>query len=145
MHLPRRAVFQLTHLFNHCFRLSYFPATWKEAKVVTLPKPAKDTRFLQNLRSISFLSTMGKLVEKVIRQIIQRHLDDTDLLNASQFGFRARHSTTFQCIRLTYHVTLNYNRNIFTAEVSLDIEKAFEPHGTLTCYKSYRYYNFRKI
>jgi hypothetical protein len=48
------------------------------------------------------------------------------MLNASQFVFRARHSTTLQCVRLTDHVTLNFNNKMSTAAVFLDIEKAFD-------------------
>jgi hypothetical protein len=48
------------------------------------------------------------------------------LLNASQFGSRARHSTTLQCMRLADHITLNFNNKMSTAAVFLDIEKAFD-------------------
>jgi hypothetical protein len=48
------------------------------------------------------------------------------LLNSSQFGFRADHSTTLQCMRLQDHITLNLNKNMSTAAVFLDIEKAFD-------------------
>jgi hypothetical protein len=116
----------LTHLFNHCIRLCYFPEPWKVAKIITLPKPGKDPKFPQNLRPISLLSTTGKLFEKVIYNIIQKHINDRNLLNASQFGFRARHSTTLQCMRLTDHVTLNFNNKLSTAAVFLDIEKDFD-------------------
>jgi len=34
------------------------------------------------------------------------------LLYAGQFGFRARHSTAFQCVMLTDNVTLNFNNNV---------------------------------
>jgi hypothetical protein len=61
-HLPRRPLVHLTHLFNHCVRLSHFPSSWKEAKIITLPKPGKDPKFPQNLRLISLLSTTGKLI-----------------------------------------------------------------------------------
>jgi hypothetical protein len=37
---------------------------------------------------------MGKLFEKVILKLLQKHIEEKGLLNASQFGFRARHSTT---------------------------------------------------
>jgi hypothetical protein len=69
---------------------------------------------------------MSKVFEKVILQIVQRHIGERNLLNASQFGFRAHHSTTLQCIRLVDHVTLNFNNNMSTATVFLDIEKAFD-------------------
>jgi hypothetical protein len=69
-HLPRRPLLHLTYLFNHCLRLSHFPKPWKEAKVLTLLKPGKDTKFPQNLRPISLLSTTGKLFEKVILKIV---------------------------------------------------------------------------
>jgi hypothetical protein len=91
-----------------------------------LPKPGKDPKFPQNLRPISLLFTTGKLFEKVILQLVQKHIEERGLLNASQFGFRARHSTTLQCMRLTDHVTLNFNNKMSTAAVFLDIEKAFD-------------------
>jgi hypothetical protein len=65
-------------------------------------------------------------LKKVILKIILRHSEGENLLNASQFGFRAHHSTTLQCRRLTDHVTLNFNNNMSTAVVFLDIEKAFD-------------------
>jgi hypothetical protein len=37
--------------------------------------------------------------------------------------FRARHSVTLQCMRLTDHVTLNITTNMSTAAIFLDIEK----------------------
>jgi hypothetical protein len=52
-HLPSQPLVHLTHLFNHCIRLSHFPKSWKVAKVITLPKPDKDPKFPQNLRPIA--------------------------------------------------------------------------------------------
>jgi hypothetical protein len=40
--------------------------------------------------------------------------------NARQFGFRARHSTTLQCLRLAGHVNLNFNNKMSTAAASFD-------------------------
>jgi hypothetical protein len=71
------------------------------------------------------LSSTGKVFEKVILEIAKRHIEERNLLNASQFGFRASHSTTLQCMRLADHVTLHFNNNMSTAAVFLDIEKAF--------------------
>jgi hypothetical protein len=124
-HIPRRPIVHFTHLFNSCFRLSHFPKSWKVAKVITLTKPDKYPKFSQYLHPISHLSTTGKLFEKVILNIVQKQIDERGLLIASQRGFSARHSTTLQCMRLTNHVTLNFNNNMSTPAVFLDIQKVF--------------------
>jgi hypothetical protein len=54
------------------------------------------------------------------------YIEERGPLNANQVGFRARHSTTLQCMRLIDHGTLNFSNNISTASVFLDIEKAFD-------------------
>jgi hypothetical protein len=93
-HLPRRPLVYLTHIINYWIRLSHFPNSWKKAKVITLPKSGKDPKFPPNLRPISLLSTTGKLFEKVILRIIQRHIKEKSLHNACQLVFvhvAARH------------------------------------------------------
>jgi hypothetical protein len=90
-----------------------------------MSKPSKDTKFPQNLRPISLLSTTGKLFEKAVLKLVIKPIEERGLLNASQFGFRARHSTTLQCKRLTDHINLNFNNEVYTAEVFLHIDKAF--------------------
>jgi hypothetical protein len=51
---------------------------------------------------------MGKLFEKVLLKIAKGHIGGKGL-NAGQFGVLAHHSMTLQCMRLTDHVTLNFN------------------------------------
>jgi hypothetical protein len=92
---------------------------------VRVTKLRKDLKFPQNLSPISLLSTTGKLFEKILKTV-QRYTEERGLLNASQFGFRARHRTTLQCMRLTDQVTLNFNCNMFMSVLFLNIEKAFD-------------------
>jgi hypothetical protein len=124
-------------LINHCIRLSHFPTSWKEAKEVALPKPGKGPTFPQKLRLVILLPSTGKLFEKVILKIIQTHIEGRNWLNASQFDFRARHSTTLQCMRLADHMTLNFNNKLSTAAVFLDIEKPLTLYGIPACSISY--------
>jgi hypothetical protein len=65
--------------------VSHFPKPWNEVKFIMLPKPGKDPKFPQNLRPINLLSTTGKLFEKVILKIVQKHIEERDLLNALMF------------------------------------------------------------
>jgi hypothetical protein len=74
-HLPRRPLIHLTHLFNNCLRLSHYPEPWKE--------PREEPKFPKNLRSFSLLPMTGKLFEKGILKMVQRHAEQGGLLNAS--------------------------------------------------------------
>jgi hypothetical protein len=67
--------------------LSHIPKSWKEAKVIALPKPGKDPKFPQNLSPISLLSKTGKLFENVILNMVEKRIEERSLLNASQFSF----------------------------------------------------------
>jgi hypothetical protein len=73
-HFLRRPLLHLRYLFNHCLQLGHFPAPWKKAKFITLPKPGKDPKFSPNLRPISHLSTTGKVFENLILRTIQNPL-----------------------------------------------------------------------
>jgi hypothetical protein len=57
--------------------------------------------------------------------MIKRHIEGRNLLNASKFDFRARSSTTLQCMKLGDHMTPNFCNEMSTAAVFLDNEKAF--------------------
>jgi hypothetical protein len=48
---------------------------------MALPKPGKDQKFPQNLRPVSFVTTTGKLFEKFILRLIQRHIEGNNILN----------------------------------------------------------------
>jgi hypothetical protein len=87
--------------------------------MIALPNPGKDPKVL-------LLITTDKLFGKVILKLNQRHIESRKMLNASQFGFRARHSMTLQSMRLADHATLNFNNKMSAAAVFLDIEKAFD-------------------
>jgi hypothetical protein len=72
---------------------------------------------------------MGKLFEKLILRTIQKHTEERNLLNASKFGFRADDSMTLRCMRRANHDTFNFNNNMSTAAVFLDVEEAFNDEG----------------
>jgi len=125
-HLPNEALMMLKSIINAIFKLFYFPQCWKLAKVINIPKPNKDKKMPQNYRPISLLNSLGKVTERVILSKLQTFMLDNSLLIDEQFGFRGKHSTTHQLVRVAEYVTDNYNKNRSTSAVFLDIEKAFD-------------------
>ncbi|GBP22755.1 RNA-directed DNA polymerase from mobile element jockey [Eumeta japonica] len=62
----------LVAIFNACIRNCYFPAAWKEAVVIGIPKPGKPRDLPASYRPISLLSVLGKLFEKNAQNSFKR-------------------------------------------------------------------------
>jgi hypothetical protein len=122
-HIPRSLVY-LTFIQSLPSAVP-FPKALEGRKSHDVTETRRGSKIPSTFTFIRLLSTTGKIFENVILKIVQRHIEERCLLNASQFGFRARHSTELQCIRLTDQVTLTFN-NMSTAAVFLDIEKDFD-------------------
>ena len=98
--LPRRSLLHLLNIFKYCIKFNYFPQIWKVAKIVMLPKPGKDPTIPDNLRPISLLPTLGKLLERIILENLKKEIFDKRVIPDYQFGFRNSHSTSLQLARL---------------------------------------------
>lgn len=137
--LPIEAVSFLCRLYNSCFKLGYFPSSWKIGKVIAVAKPGKDKSLPSSYRPITLLPIIGKLFEKFILERLLEHDSENNILIPQQFGFRSKHSTTQQILRITETVSLRFNKDKSTAMTLLDIEKAFDSvwhNALLSCYHS---------
>jgi hypothetical protein len=123
---PECALKLLVDTFNNCLRVGYFPLDWKIGKIVAIPKPDKDQTLPTSYRPITLLPVIGKVFEKVILTRLREHEEDSQFLKNQQFGFRSKHSTTQQILRITETVSIRYNENKSTALTTLDLEKAFD-------------------
>lgn len=65
-HLPKRAILMIMYLMRASMSQSYFPKTWKIAKITPIPKRGKDLSQASNYRPICLLNslnTMSKLLK----------------------------------------------------------------------------------
>lgn len=124
--LPPSSIDSICVLFNACIRLNHWPTSFKEAKVIPIPKPGKDSNRSDNYRPISLLNTMGKLFEKILHSRINAFAEQNKIINEEQFGFRAQHSTSHQILRVTRHIRENWALRRSTGLLLFDIEKAFD-------------------
>ena len=116
----------LLKLFNSCYKDGYFPNELKVAKVIPIYKNRGDITKLNNYRPISMLPTFSKLFEKLIHKHTLSYLNQHDILNSSQFGFRAGHSTLHALINATENVYKALDQKHFTLGIFLDFSKAFD-------------------
>lgn len=124
--IPEIALKLLCKIFNYCLKYSFFPDTFKIAKIVPVYKPGKDAKDPTSYRPISMLSTLSKVFEKIIHRRLTLFISDNNIINKEQFGFRPHHSTVHQIKRVTNIIKKNKIEKKSTGMVLLDIEKAFD-------------------
>jgi Reverse transcriptase (RNA-dependent DNA polymerase)/Endonuclease-reverse transcriptase len=124
--LPNSAIAWLTNIFNKCFSLSYWPKSFKIAKVIPILKAGKPPTDASSYRPISLLNATGKLLEKVLQKRLINFVEEKNLLPNFQFGFRRGHSTIHQAARIKQFIIRNKRNKKSTGMVLLDIEKAFD-------------------
>lgn len=116
----------LPALLTACLSLRYFPKAWRTGNAVFIPKPGKDPADPGSYRPITLLSTIGKLLERVLNQQINEHLTANQPLHPSQHGFRSNDSTE----QAIHHALQMYkeakDEYPLVAVVSLDIKGAFD-------------------
>ena len=104
----------LTKLFNKCYTDGYFPEELKTAKVIPLYKNKGNIEDLSNYRPISMLSIFSKLFEKLIYKRISDYFTSSNIINNSQYGFRAAHSTLHALINATENLYNSLDNNLHT-------------------------------
>lgn len=124
--LPRKALVLLTTIFNSILRLNYFPAQWKHALIIMLPKPGKPPTQTSSYRPISLLPLMSKIFEKLLLTRIHETVDLDQIIPNYQFGFRQHHSTIHQGHRIVNTIMETLETKRVCTTVCLDIKQAFD-------------------
>ena len=101
------------------------PNAMKCAKVIPLFKKGKRDD-ISNYRPISLLTSLSKILEKIVYSRLIGFFDRSNILCNSQFGFRQKHSTTHAILTLVEKITKSFERSSHTLGVFLDFSKAFD-------------------
>ena len=95
MKMIRDAKYQLLgileHIFTRIFKESHIPEIWLNIKIAPLEKK-NDLELAKNWRPISVSSSHLKVMEAIIGNVLNNHLNEHGMLNDKQYGFRRQRS-----------------------------------------------------
>lgn len=124
--LPSRGIQYLLFIINACLKYSYFPDRYKTAKIIAILKSSKNPSFPSSYRPISLLCVISKLLERIILNRLNKHLDAHNIIPEEQHGFKKYFSTTHQLHKVIGNAKRKLKEKYSTGIVMLDVEKAFD-------------------
>ena len=88
---------------------------------------------LGNYRPVSLTSLVVKVLEKLLKGHIEKHLDENRILNDSQHGFRKGRSCQTNLLEFMEYITDCIDKGDAVDIIYLDFSKAFDkvPHRRL--------------
>ena len=112
-------------IFNRSFSLGYSPSSRKEANVTRIFIKDDESQ-PSNYRPISFLSIVGKAMERCIHKYLYNYITVNDILTSLQSGLRHGDSTTNQLLHTYYTICEAVDTGKEVRAVFCDISKAFD-------------------
>lgn len=121
----------LAHIFNVCLQQGIFPKYLKKAEIIAIHKGG-DKKLVSNYRPISLISNFAKILEKLLYTRLSQFLENNEILNVMQFGFRAGINTDYALSYVNDFACTCMDQRKPALTVLLDLAKAFDTVNHLT-------------
>ena len=115
----------LTNIFNDFVKIGEYPSICKTASVTALPKKG-DPMNQDNYRSISVLTQLNKVFEKLLHGRMVNFIEENNILCKTQFGFRKGHSTSHAITCLNEKLIENIEKQKVSYVLFMDLKSAFD-------------------
>lgn len=123
--LSDEAISALTDYYNRCWRSGYIPKQWRTARTVLIPKPGKPPS-IDNLRPISLTSCVGKVMEHILNNRWQAHMEENDKYPPTMIRFRSKLSTQDAMLLIQRDLLDRPSSTDCRAILGLDVKSAFD-------------------
>jgi len=117
----------VTELYNRILTTGHFLSRFKEAFITPIvKKPGLDCADVSSYWTISNLSVLSKLLERLVVRQLLHFLAFANLLPSLQSGFRPGHSTETAILHVTSELLMAVDHGDFAALILLDLSAAFD-------------------
>ena len=117
----------ITHIVNLSLSTSAVPSEFKVALVIPLLKKILlDPEIFKNFRPVSNLTYISKLIERVVADRLNEHLDNNNLQEVFQSAYKNLHSTETALTRVQNDLLKSIDSDGGAILVLLDLSAAFD-------------------
>jgi hypothetical protein len=115
----------LSHIFNLSLAQGVFPERLKTSRIVPIFKSG-NRNCCDNYRPISLVSTLAKILEKIVSVKLTNYLQINKLLYEHQYGFQKGKSTEHNLIHVVNFIGNALNKGNYCIGIFIDLRKAFD-------------------
>ena len=125
-HLPFRSLGSLHRTFNQIWHTGILPYSWKEAIVIPITKPGKDSTNLGNYRPIALTSFIFKTMERMVNNRLVWFKEKQQLIATVQSGFRKQRGSLDHLVRFETFIREAFIEKEHVVYVFFDLESAYD-------------------
>ncbi|KAL9978039.1 hypothetical protein ACROYT_G015516 [Oculina patagonica] len=116
----------LERIFNNIIEKGTFPTEWNIGVIKPIYKQKGDKKSPANYRGITLTSCLGKLFTSILQNRLNKFIEQHDVLNPEQFGFRPNSRTTDSLFifQQLLHKYTKQHKKLYVGFI--DYEKAFD-------------------
>jgi hypothetical protein len=134
----------ITSIVNQSIKTGVFPSHWKNAIIKPIPKKQHASN-LRDLRPISILPLLSKVLEKVVCIQLTDYLESNQILPSKQSGFRKSRSTATALLDVVDNILAAQDVGQGSILVLLDFSRAFDTINTSLLLSKLSYYGCDSI
>ncbi|XP_075167997.1 uncharacterized protein LOC142240182 [Haematobia irritans] len=113
---------------NDSLERGIFPEKWKETMVIPIEKVQRTKKY-EEFRPINTLMTCEKILEKVVKEQLEKYIEKNGILSKYQPGFRKNYSCETS-VNYVINRWKNKNKKDKTLAMFIDFKRAFETIDT---------------
>ena len=132
----------LTGIINKCIQQGYFPHELKSGCITPIFKKGVKSS-LKNYRPVCSLSSISKIIEKVVHNRMIKFIDKYEILSSKQFGFRKNMGTETALANYIDYLLSGLKDKKYTVSIFMDLSKAFDVLNHNILKSKLEHYGFR--
>jgi hypothetical protein len=117
----------VTTIVNMSLSSAIFPLEYKCARILPILKQASlDPLVNKNLRPISLLAFLSKVIEREVAHQVSGHLTTNNLYEPFQSAYRVNHSVETALTRVHNDISISLDKGKYVLLIMLDLSAAFD-------------------
>ena len=125
-HLPEASFQCPLKVFNNIWETGEFPPSWREATIISIAKPGKDSKDPNDYRPIALTRCICKTMEGMINDRLVWYLESSSLIMEARSGFRKTRSTMDHLVRFETFVREEFLDREHVVYIFFDLEKTYD-------------------